>query len=538
DGTTVTTTKTDAAGKYLFADLEVLPGEAKYKVSVTAPANYEPTTAGVGSDKEKDSSTGSETAKALPNDGDKDLSLDFGFVKKPVAVDIEKYDGTWDGVTFQGENAELVDGQPKVLPVGDRDTAGEALVVKASETTAVKFTVTNTGRGELNNVIVSDQSLAGPALTELKCTVEGSEHAANGEGKVVLPADWVFAPKASFECAAVLPALGQVKLHSDKAMVEASPVAGGDKVTDSDEWHAKPRPKVWVGDYVWFDKDKDGMQDEGEVGIKDVTLSLTGPDGKEVVDVFDNPVAPVKTDKDGKYVFENLPTLPAGQHYTVTITAPQGYLPTKEGVNKGSGALDSSTGSSVSVADLSTDEANDPTLDFGFIKPSVTVGDYVFQDNNDNGIQDDGDKPIAGVELKLTGPDGKQVIDVNGNPVGPVKTGKDGKYLFPNLPVLQDGQHYTVTVTPPAGYQPAKTGQGNRENDSSTGSASSLTLTKDGQKDLSLDFGFIKPKPTTPKSGKGGKLAKTGSDALGIAPYAIGLLAAGGGLLFLRRKKN
>ncbi|WP_371177448.1 SdrD B-like domain-containing protein [Buchananella felis] len=913
DGSVVTTTKTDAAGKYLFADLEILPAGVKYKVTVAPPVNYEPTTAGVGTDRAKDSSTDSETAVELPNDGDKDLTLDFGFVKKPTGIDIEKYDGAWSGVTFdQDGNAELVDGQPKVLPAGDRDTEDAALVLSGLAAQPVKFTVTNTGKGELNNVKVSDTTIVGPALTDFKCRIDGADVVAV-DGVVSAPAAWVFAPKASFECTATLAAMTDAAKHANTARVEATPVAGGDKLTDSDNWHAKrgkvsvgdyvwydankdglqdasdvaledvtltlsrtdgkpakkvdgsvvtttttdatgkylfadleilpagakyvvtvtnPRgfvpttpgagsdrakdsstgsetavvlpndgdkdlsldfgfvkakvsvgdyvwfdankdglqdddekgikdvvltisrtdgkpvkdadgnpvtttttdasgmylfkdlemlpagekyvvtvtdpagyvptkaeagsdrakdsstgsataqeltsdgakdltldfgfffpevsvgdyvwydvnkdglqdatdvplkdvtltisrsdgkpvnnadhtartelttttdehgkyaftglevltgevkyivtvtapfgyvptkagmnngagsddsstqtsasvadlstdgandptldfgfikAKVSVGDYVWFDKNKDGLQDTGEPGIKDVTLTLTGPDGKSVTDVNGNPVGPVKTDEHGKYLFENLPVLPKDQSYTVTVSDPAGYLPTKAGTNNGQGANDSSTTTSVSLADLSTDGASDLTLDFGYYKPSVTVGDYVFEDLNDNGIQDNTDKPIAGVTLKITGPDGKDVTDVNGNPVGPVKTDENGKYLFDNLPVLKDNQSYTVTITPPAGYQPAKTGQGTRETDSSTDKATTIGLTKDGDKDLSLDFGFKKP---TTKGGKGGKLAKTGTNALTLAPYALTLLAAGGTLLLLRRKKN
>ena len=224
--------------------------------------------------------------------------------------------------------------------------------------------------------------------------------------------------------------------------------------------------------------------------------------------------------------------LPQGESYTVTVTDPAGYLPTKAGTNNGQGANDSSTTTSVSLADLSSDSASDLTLDFGYYKPAVSVGDYVFEDLNDNGIQDNTDKPIAGVTLKITGPDGKDVIDVNGNPVDPVKTNNEGKYIFENLPVLEDGQSYTVTITPPAGYQPAKTGQGTRETDSSKDKATTIGLTKDGEKDLTLDFGFKKPAP------KAGKLAKTGSNAQTLTPYALTLLAAGATLLLLRRKKS
>ncbi len=143
-----------------------------------------------------------------------------------------------------------------------------------------------------------------------------------------------------------------------KASIEYSDAGG----TGNGDAHAK----VSVGDYVWFDSDRDGVQDANEDGIKSVTLTLTGPDGKPVTDVFGNPVKPVKTDENGHYLFENLPVLPAGDHCTVTVTPPAGYVPTVAGA--GDPATDSSTGSATST-DLTKDGAKDLTLDFGFIAP-------------------------------------------------------------------------------------------------------------------------------------------------------------------------
>ena len=48
---------------------------------------------------------------------------------------------------------------------------------------------------------------------------------------------------------------------------------------------------------------------------------------------------------------------------------------------------------------------SDQTVDFGYYKP-VTIGDYVWNDANGNGIQDVGETGIAGVTLTLTGTNG------------------------------------------------------------------------------------------------------------------------------------
>ncbi|WP_199729923.1 SdrD B-like domain-containing protein, partial [Tessaracoccus sp. OH4464_COT-324] len=39
-------------------------------------------------------------------------------------------------------------------------------------------------------------------------------------------------------------------------------------------------------------------------------------------------------------------------------------------------------------------------MDFGFVRPRVSVGDFVWLDADRDGIQDDGEKGIKGVELR------------------------------------------------------------------------------------------------------------------------------------------
>jgi LPXTG-motif cell wall-anchored protein len=135
---------------------------------------------------------------------------------------------------------------------------------------------------------------------------------------------------------------------------------------------------VSVGDLVWLDADRDGVQDEGEAGIPGVTLALTGPAGEPVTTIDGAAVTPTETGADGRYSFTRLPVLPAGQHYRVTIdqgasaTALDGLAPTLPAVGDDR-AVDSSTGSAEST-DLTTNRAADLTLDFGFVTPTTPAG--------------------------------------------------------------------------------------------------------------------------------------------------------------------
>ena len=247
------------------------------------------------------------------------------------------------------------------------------------------------------------------------------------------------------------------------------------------------KPAVSVGDFVWLDTDKDGVQDAGESGIANVTLSITKADGSPVVDVNGQAVTTTTTDANGYYTFGKLPF---GQ-YKVTVTPPAGYAATIANAGSDTG-VDSSTGSAMS-RNMTVSGERDPSLDFGFVvassstsgsssegstttttKPAATgalrvsVGDYVWWDIDRDGIQDANEKPIPGVTLTITKADGSPVLDVNGKPVTTTVTDANGKYSFDNLPVGQ----YKVTVTPPAGAKATKATAGkNVAKDSSTGSA-------------------------------------------------------------------
>jgi hypothetical protein len=186
---------------------------------------------------------------------------------------------------------------------------------------------------------------------------------------------------------------------------------------------------------------------------------------------------------------------------------------------------------------------------------SVSVGDYVWLDSDRDGIQDAAEKGIPGVTLVLTGPNGP-VTDIAGNAVGPTVTDADGGYTFANLPVLQAGQDYTVTIDKQASSKalgtlvPTIANVGDRATDSSTGSASSIELLTNGARDATLDFGFVTVElPTLPFPPSGGhgtpptpsQLAYTGSElplaGLG-AGAALLLIAGAAGILLARRRRS
>ena len=222
-----------------------------------------------------------------------------------------------------------------------------------------------------------------------------------------------------------------------------------------------------LGDYVWEDSNKDGIQNSNEKGIAGVTVTLTKPDGT---------TESVVTDAEGKYNFTGL----ENGEYTVKFTAPEGYTATK--VNVGDQALDSN-GLETKVV---IDNADNYTIDSGFYKPVVeptpvpatyTIGDKVWEDSNKDGVQNSNEKGISGVTVTLTKPDGSTETTV---------TDDNGMYHFTGLP---NGE-YTVTFETPKGYEPTKVNVGDKALDSD---GQTVKVVVDNADDYTIDSGFYKP---------------------------------------------
>ena len=217
---------------------------------------------------------------------------------------------------------------------------------------------------------------------------------------------------------------GRYKTTADVTIAEAT-----GSVIDVNFGFVKPAS---VGDKVWMDVNRDGLQDADESAMPGVTVTLTRADGSAVTDASGNPVAAVTTDANGKYVFENL--LPGD--YTVTFTNPAGYEATISDAGDDRGLDSNGSSASVSLAQ----GQDDATVDYGLVGTGV-IGDQLFVDVNQSGgdALDAGDKPLAGVKVTLvwTGPGGiTRTYETT--------TDADGKYRFENL---LPGE-YKVSVDP------------------------------------------------------------------------------------------
>ncbi len=267
------------------------------------------------------------------------------------------------------------------------------------------------------------------------------------------------------------------RLDSDGKTVTVE-VNNADDLTIDSGFYKKEEPPVQkpatykVGDKVWHDTNKDGIQNVNEPGISGVTVTLKQPDGTLIT---------TKTDKDGNYIFTDLPN----GKYEISFETPEGYEATTE--NVGDDALDSD-GTKVEVE---VNNADDLTIDSGFYKPVVEppktdatykVGDKVWNDTNKDGIQNANEAGIEGVKVTLTKADGTTVE---------TRTDKDGNYIFTGLP---NGK-YEISFETPEGYEATTANVGDDALDSD---GTKVEVEVNNADDLTIDSGFYKPTPEVP----------------------------------------
>ncbi|MBH0116752.1 isopeptide-forming domain-containing fimbrial protein [Salinibacterium sp. NG253] len=191
-----------------------------------------------------------------------------------------------------------------------------------------------------------------------------------------------------------------------------------------------------IGDYVWFDQDKDGVQDANEPGLPGATVTVVfgGLDG-DLSTTDDNITYTTSTDADGKYTVGLLPAGP----YTVTVSdLPAGYAV----VSDPNGGTSTSSTTSLTAGQDRVDQ------DFGYAG-TASIGDFVWIDRNGDGVQDGTEPGIFGAQVELTwfGEDG--VLGGGDDGVFTTTTDGDGLYSFPNL--LPGNFSVAVTGGLPAG---------------------------------------------------------------------------------------
>ena len=222
---------------------------------------------------------------------------------------------------------------------------------------------------------------------------------------------------------------------------------------------ASPLAAPAIGDLVWLDVNKDGLQGDPvqEPGLAAVTV--------ELFNCGDTMVAQTTTDTMGFFGFQDL----TPGNYYLHFVLPEGYRFSPKGMG-GNDSLDSDADTLTGKTDcVAIDSAEtDLTLDAGMslvvVPVGGTIGDRVWLDDDLDGIQDDmmDEDGLAGVQVSI-------FACGDTLPMAQTVTDTMGFYQFVDL---LPGE-YALHFEPPVGYMFSPMDQG--ENDSLDSDVDPLT---------------------------------------------------------------
>jgi len=247
-------------------------------------------------------------------------------------------------------------------------------------------------------------------------------------------------------------------------------------------------PKVKVGDIVFNDDNGNGIQDDGEVGIKDVFIQLLDENGQELQFTTSG--------DNGMYMFSELDP---GNYRLRFMGQPDNLIPTlqDEGENDNKDSdIDENGLTEVFTLTAGFDDSRDAGFKPRIVEPDpAIIGNQVFADANGNGKKDDGETGIDGVEVKL--------LAENGDVLQTTSTENGGLYSF--TVVAGD---YRVMFGTPFGFNPTNQSgnatdgiDNDSDNDPTTGMTELFTVVA-GEVNRTIDAGFVaQPDPCTADAG-------------------------------------
>ena len=232
-----------------------------------------------------------------------------------------------------------------------------------------------------------------------------------------------------------------------------------------------------IGNFVWRDSNRDGIQNATETGLSGVTI--------ELLSCSNTVIQSITTNSKGGFLFDRLT---AGQ-YRLRFTLLNGYTfsPVTRG---GDYRLDSNADKNSGLSPCLTMENGQQrfAIDAGMIPKntgsgSAKIGNYVWKDTNGNGIQNANESGLPGVKVTL--------LSCSNTFIKSTTTNSKGGFVFNQLVAGK----YRMRFTLPNGYifSPAGKG-GNFRYDSNANTNTGLTpclTVANGQQRLAIDAGMV-----------------------------------------------
>jgi len=471
---------TQSDGKYEFCNLK----PNKYIIEVTPPSNYLLTyqdksgsAEDVANNTDDDSDINTTTHKSVVvelSSDENDTSWDAGVFKPACLGDYTWLDENVDGIQTDGEkalngvNVTILDANANPVTVG----------ADGSEYNSTQVTGEVDGEGDgkyhfcnlrpgtyMVKFKKEPDSSGAPFISTVKDSGSDSE-----DSDVAQYTD------------------AKNGLISDPATIESG--------EDNRTIDAGFIQELCLGDRVWEDRNANGIQEDGEEPLANVTVNLMMDNGngwEAAKDVKGNPIDTNSTDANGNYKFCHLkPAI----DYKITFTKPTGYYVTDKDVDNNSKDSNDSDIDENSEIIVKKPVVDDMSLDAGFFRPAC-IGNYVWEDRNANGIQDADESGLDGVKVELLENNSTDITNVDGEKVTPLTTANGGKYHFECK--LKPGK-YSLRFTTPDGYYYTRKDTTADSNDSDVieqfkakVGTTPVTELVSGEDDLTWDAGVFKP---------------------------------------------
>jgi hypothetical protein len=404
---------TDASGNYLFTNLTSGAYYVKFAVPANMPTMELSTKQNQGGDDATDNdfdATGKSDVVTIDitDPTKKDITtVDGAIVNKPVVLgsigDLIWKDTNNDGI----QDATELGVQNVIVELYNADINGKPTgAVLAKDTTGLDgiYTFTNLASGSYVVKIVASSIMAGMEIS-VKQNQGGNDDKDNDFDKTS-----GLSPRVVIDV-------------TDPTKKDITNVDGA--ITNT------PTELGSLGDFIWKDLNDNGLQDNGEAGVSGIVLALYNADpwGKPSGAILKKDT----TGNDGKYLFTGL----TGGRYVVvmdTTTIMNTMELSKKQDTGANDAVDNDFNAITAYSAAVLVDPTDPTkkdittVDGAIInKPVGSIGDYVWMDMNNDGIQDAGEPFVSGVILELY--DAANLI----TPIAKDTTDSSGKYLFANL---------------------------------------------------------------------------------------------------------
>ncbi|MCA0353764.1 MAG: hypothetical protein LCH85_17360 [Chloroflexi bacterium] len=327
------------------------------------------------------------------NDANSNLTVDFGFYQLPSLGNLIWRDADNDGLFNNGETG--IAGVNVDLYADDGDgsfDAGDSFIRQTTTNGTGVYSFANLLPGEYLVVLPAGNFTTGNVLeNHVSSTGGGSEPASDPDNDT-----------NNDDNGTTIGTLGTTGVIASQAI---SLNAGSEPTNDGD---TDPNtnlsldlgvfPLGSIGNLVWYDTNNNGIFDNAEQGLSNITVTLATPGADNLPCTADDVVIGNQTTPaSGAYNFAGL--MPG--NYVISFSGlPAGYVFTQPNVG-GDDTIDSdanATGCAGIIA-LGVGE-NDDSVDAGAYQP-LAVGNYVWNDANNNGVLNAGETGISGVTVNL-----------------------------------------------------------------------------------------------------------------------------------------